>query len=81
MQHRHCQERQLLVKSGDSTFDPQPSPRFSRTPAGFDSKSRQPFVGEHSREILNGLCGFSQNEIESLSKSGAVQISRQQSKL
>ena len=43
--------------------------KFSATPAGV--RLGAPVLGEHTREVLGG-CGYSDDEIDGLAKSGAV---------
>jgi formyl-CoA transferase len=43
--------------------------RLSDSPVDID---RAPLLGEHSAEVLTGLCGYSAEEVEALSRRGVV---------
>jgi formyl-CoA transferase len=44
--------------------------RFSETPVTYDAPP--PLLGEHTREILGGVLGLSDNEIDALAAQGVV---------
>ncbi|XP_062984239.1 alpha-methylacyl-CoA racemase [Elgaria multicarinata webbii] len=60
----HNKERGSFLKNDQEEISPRPSPLFSRTPATPSSK-RDPFIGEHTKEILLEY-GFSKEEISEL---------------
>jgi CoA:oxalate CoA-transferase len=54
---------------GDLTVVPQPA-KFSRSPAV--PPVREPSLGEHTGEILEGLLGLTREEVEALRSAGAI---------
>lgn len=54
---------------GDLTVVPQPA-KFSRSPAV--APVREPSLGEHTGEILEGLLGLTREEVEALRSAGAI---------
>ena len=51
---------------------PQPSMPFRETDRPFSIRSAPPTLGEHNREILSGLLGLSDAEIEQLAREGII---------
>jgi crotonobetainyl-CoA:carnitine CoA-transferase CaiB-like acyl-CoA transferase len=51
---------------------PQPSMPFRETKKPFPIRSAPPTLGEHNREILGGLLGLSDAEIEQLTRDGII---------
>ncbi|XP_060092076.1 alpha-methylacyl-CoA racemase [Heteronotia binoei] len=62
--HPHNKERGAFLKNDQEEISPRPSPLLSRTPAAPSSK-RDPFIGEHTEEILLDY-GVSKEEIAQL---------------
>ncbi|XP_004447823.1 alpha-methylacyl-CoA racemase [Dasypus novemcinctus] len=62
--HDHNRERGSFITDGGQGVSPRPAPLLSRTPA-IPSSERDPFVGEHTEEILREF-GVSQKEIDQL---------------
>jgi crotonobetainyl-CoA:carnitine CoA-transferase CaiB-like acyl-CoA transferase len=51
---------------------PQPSMPFRETEKPFPIRSAPPTLGEHNREILGGLLGLSDAEIDQLTRDGII---------
>jgi crotonobetainyl-CoA:carnitine CoA-transferase CaiB-like acyl-CoA transferase len=51
---------------------PQPSVPFRETDKPFVIRSAPPTLGEHNREILGGILGLSDGEIEELARDGII---------
>jgi alpha-methylacyl-CoA racemase len=66
--HPHNVERQTFVEVG-GVVQPQPAPRFSRTPAAVPEPPAA--AGQHATEVLLEL-GFSRAEVDALLDAGAV---------
>nr|XP_012613589.1 alpha-methylacyl-CoA racemase isoform X1 [Microcebus murinus] len=62
--HDHNKERGSFITDEEQGVSPCPAPLLSHTPAVPSSK-RDPFMGEHSKEILKEF-GFDQEEIDQL---------------
>lgn len=62
--HPHNKDRGSFLQNDQEEISPRPSPLLSRTPASPSSK-RDPFVGEHTEEILLEY-GLSNEEIAQL---------------
>uniref|UniRef100_A0A8C9KS35 Alpha-methylacyl-CoA racemase n=1 Tax=Serinus canaria TaxID=9135 RepID=A0A8C9KS35_SERCA len=62
--HQHNKERSSFFKNDPGEISPRPAPVLSRTPA-VPSCKRDPFVGEHTEEILLEY-GFTKQEIAKL---------------
>ncbi|KAM5331530.1 alpha-methylacyl-CoA racemase [Glossophaga mutica] len=62
--HDHHKERGSFITDEEQGVSPRPAPLLSNTPA-IPSSRRDPFVGEHTEEILREF-GFSQKEIHQL---------------
>ncbi|NXY17452.1 AMACR racemase, partial [Atrichornis clamosus] len=62
--HQHNKQRSSFIKNDQGEISPRPAPRLSRTP-GVASCKRDPFIGEHTEEILVEY-GFTKQEIAKL---------------
>ncbi|XP_072215877.1 alpha-methylacyl-CoA racemase isoform X1 [Excalfactoria chinensis] len=62
--HQHNKQRSSFIKNDQEEISPRPAPLLSRTPA-VPSFKRDPFIGEHTEEILLEY-GFTQEEIAKL---------------
>ncbi|XP_020662766.3 alpha-methylacyl-CoA racemase [Pogona vitticeps] len=62
--HPHNKDRGSFLKNDQEEISPRPSPVFSRTPAT-PSFKRDPFIGEHTKEVLLEY-GFTKEEISKL---------------
>ena len=51
---------------------PQPSMPFRETEKPFPIRSAPPTLGEHNREILGGILGLSEAEIDQLTRDGII---------
>ena len=51
---------------------PQPSMPFRETDRPFEIRSAPPTLGEHNREILAGMLGLSDAEIDQLARDGII---------
>ncbi len=51
---------------------PQPSMPFRETDKPFVIRNPPPTLGEHNREILGGILGLSNGEIEELARDGII---------
>ncbi|XP_033935286.1 alpha-methylacyl-CoA racemase [Pseudochaenichthys georgianus] len=69
--HPHNQERHSFLTDSNGEESPRPAPVLSRTPAE-PSLSADPFIGEHTVEVLNEF-GFKSEEIEQLMTHGVVE--------
>ncbi|KAM5194508.1 alpha-methylacyl-CoA racemase [Mantella aurantiaca] len=78
-EHPHNKERGSFIRSDDGEVSPRPAPVLSRTP-GVPATSRDPFVGEHTYEVLSEN-GFSAKEISDLQDSGAIASNKPKSQL
>lgn len=70
--HLHNKERRSFIKNDLGEISPRPAPVLSRTPA-VPSCKREPFVGEHTEEILLEY-GFTKQEIAELCSDKAIQL-------
>lgn len=77
--HGHNKERGSFVIDGEQEVIPRPAPVLSNTPAVPSSK-RDPFLGEHTEEILKEF-GFSQEEIDQLNSDKITQCNKWKPKL
>ncbi|XP_044287525.1 alpha-methylacyl-CoA racemase [Varanus komodoensis] len=68
----HNKERGSFLKNDQEEISPRPAPLLSRTPATPTSK-RDPFIGEHSKEILLEY-GFSEEEISQLCSLRVIEV-------
>ncbi|KAM6290032.1 alpha-methylacyl-CoA racemase [Aegotheles albertisi] len=62
--HQHNKQRGSFIKNDQEEISPRPAPLLSRTPA-VPSLKRDPFIGEHTEEILLEY-GFTKQEITQL---------------
>ncbi|XP_004848706.1 alpha-methylacyl-CoA racemase isoform X2 [Heterocephalus glaber] len=72
--HDHSRERGSFLTDEDQLLSPRPAPLLSRTPA-VPFAQRDPFVGEHTEEILKNF-GFNQKEIDELYSKGIIESSK-----
>ncbi|XP_046949614.1 alpha-methylacyl-CoA racemase isoform X1 [Lynx rufus] len=78
-QHDHNKERGSFITDEEQSVSPRPAPLLSDTPAAPSSK-RDPFVGEHTEEILQEF-GFSQVEINQLTSDKIIEINKPRANL
>ncbi|XP_045296737.1 alpha-methylacyl-CoA racemase isoform X1 [Leopardus geoffroyi] len=78
-QHDHNKERGSFITDEEQSVSPRPAPLLSDTPAVPSSK-RDPFVGEHTEEILQEF-GFSQVEINQLTSDKIIEINKPRANL
>uniref|UniRef100_A0A8C8Z5P6 Alpha-methylacyl-CoA racemase n=1 Tax=Prolemur simus TaxID=1328070 RepID=A0A8C8Z5P6_PROSS len=69
--HDHNKERGSFITDEKQSVSPRPAPLLSNTPA-IPSSKRDPFVGEHSKEILKEF-GFNQEEIDQLNSDKIIE--------
>lgn len=79
MHQSHNRERGSFISNEEQCMSPRPAPLLSRTPA-VPSTRRDPFIGEHSEEILREF-GFNQKEIDELYSRGIVESRKSKSYL
>lgn len=72
--HGHNKERGSFITDGEQGLSPRPAPLLSNTPA-IPSSKRDPFVGEHTEEILREF-GFSQEEINQLKSDKIIECNK-----
>lgn len=72
--HGHNKERGSFITDGEQGVSPRPAPLLSNTPA-IPSSKRDPFVGEHTEEILREF-GFSQEEINQLKSDKIIESNK-----
>ncbi|KAJ8338778.1 hypothetical protein SKAU_G00355640 [Synaphobranchus kaupii] len=72
--HPHNRDRGSFLQDDQGEVSPRPAPVLSRTPASPDM-SRDPFVGEHTRPVLEEL-GYGPDEIQQLLDSGAAECNK-----
>ncbi|KAI1881962.1 hypothetical protein AGOR_G00245590 [Albula goreensis] len=77
--HPHNQERGSFLKDDQGEVSPRPAPVLSRTPAD-PCLSRDPFIGEHTRSVLEEF-GYGEAEIEQLLSEGAVECNKVKARL
>ena len=70
--HGHNKDRGSFITDTEQRVSPRPAPLLSNTPA-LPSIKRDPFVGEHTEEILKEF-GFSQKEINQLKLDNIIEI-------
>ncbi|XP_049504173.1 alpha-methylacyl-CoA racemase isoform X1 [Panthera uncia] len=78
-QHDHNKERGSFITDEEQNVSPRPAPLLSDTPA-LPSSKRDPFVGEHTEEILQEF-GFSQVEINQLASDKIIEINKPRANL
>lgn len=72
--HDHNKERGSFITDAEQGVSPRPAPLLSNTPA-IPSFGRDPFVGEHTEEILKEF-GFSQEEIDQLHSDKVIESNK-----
>ncbi|XP_077137928.1 alpha-methylacyl-CoA racemase [Ranitomeya variabilis] len=77
--HQHNKERGSFFSNDEGYVSPRPAPLLSRTPAE-PSSSRDPFIGEHTHEVL-AEHGFSAKEISDLKSSRVISCHNPKSQL
>ncbi|XP_042303777.1 alpha-methylacyl-CoA racemase-like [Sceloporus undulatus] len=77
--HPHSKERGSFLKNDQDEISPRPSPILSRTPAVPSSK-RDPFIGEHTKEVLLEY-GFSKEEISQLLSLKVIEVNNPKANL
>ncbi|NXA28649.1 AMACR racemase, partial [Ibidorhyncha struthersii] len=77
--HQHNKQRSSFIKNDQEEISPRPAPLLSRTPA-VPSLKRDPFIGEHTEEILLEY-GFTKQEISELCSGKVVEISKPKANL
>ncbi|XP_012495982.1 PREDICTED: alpha-methylacyl-CoA racemase isoform X1 [Propithecus coquereli] len=77
--HDHNKERGSFITGEEQDVSPRPAPLLSNTPA-IPSSKRDPFVGEHSKEILKEF-GFSQEEIDQLNSDKIIETNKPKANL
>ncbi|XP_048877017.1 alpha-methylacyl-CoA racemase [Brienomyrus brachyistius] len=77
--HPHNRERGSFLRDSQGEESPRPAPVLSRTPAT-PSSGRDPFVGEHTREVLQEF-GYRPEEVEGLLAAGVVECGKARSRL
>ncbi|NWV59134.1 AMACR racemase, partial [Malurus elegans] len=70
--HQHNKQRSSFIKNDQGEISPRPAPLLTRTPA-IPSSERDPFIGEHTEEILLDY-GFTKQEIAKLYSEKAVEF-------
>ncbi|XP_003470273.4 alpha-methylacyl-CoA racemase isoform X1 [Cavia porcellus] len=75
----HNRERGSFITDEEQCMSPRPAPLLLRTPA-IPSTKRDPFIGEHTKEILKEF-GFNQKEIDELHSEGVIQSANSKSHL
>ncbi|NXJ80241.1 AMACR racemase, partial [Trogon melanurus] len=77
--HQHNKQRSSFIKNDQEEISPRPTPLLSRTPA-VPSFKRDPFIGEHTEEILLEY-GFTEEEIAKLYSDKVIEFSIPEAKL
>ncbi|NXA12100.1 AMACR racemase, partial [Sapayoa aenigma] len=77
--HQHNKQRCSFIKNDQGEISPRPAPLLSRTPA-VPSCKRDPFIGEHTEEILLEY-GFTKEEIAKLYSDKIIGFSKPQANL
>ncbi|XP_008058825.1 alpha-methylacyl-CoA racemase isoform X1 [Carlito syrichta] len=72
--HCHNKERGSFITDEEQGVSPRPAPLLSNTPATPSSK-RDPFIGEHTEEILKEF-GFNQKEIDQLKSDKIIESNK-----
>ncbi|XP_065729451.1 alpha-methylacyl-CoA racemase [Phocoena phocoena] len=75
----HHKDRGSFIIDSEQSVSPRPAPQLSNTPAVPSSK-RDPFVGEHTEEILKEF-GFSQEEISQLKSDKIIESNKPRANL
>ncbi|KFR00059.1 Alpha-methylacyl-CoA racemase, partial [Nipponia nippon] len=77
--HEHNKERRSFIKNDQEEISPRPAPHLSRTPA-VPSLKRDPFIGEHTEEILLEY-GFIKQEITKLYQNKVIEFRKPEANL
>ncbi|XP_014809482.1 PREDICTED: alpha-methylacyl-CoA racemase [Calidris pugnax] len=77
--HQHNKQRSSFIKNDEEEISPRPAPLLSRTPA-VPSLQRDPFIGEHTEEILLEY-GFTKEEIAKLYSDKIIEINKPKANL
>ncbi|XP_050769191.1 alpha-methylacyl-CoA racemase [Gymnogyps californianus] len=77
--HQHNKQRSSFIKNDQEEISPRPAPLLSRTPA-VPSFKRDPFIGEHTEEILVEY-GFTKEEIAKLYSDKVIEVSKPKANL
>ncbi|KAM7148486.1 alpha-methylacyl-CoA racemase [Molossus nigricans] len=77
--HDHNKERGSFITDKEQGVSPRPAPLLSSTPA-VPSLERDPFIGEHTEEILTEF-GFNQEEIDQLYSDKVIEINKMRANL
>lgn len=77
--HQHNKQRSSFIKNDREEISPRPAPLLSRTPA-VPSLKRDPFIGEHTEEILLEY-GFTKNEIAQLYSDKVIEFNKPKANL
>ncbi|XP_061874744.1 alpha-methylacyl-CoA racemase isoform X1 [Colius striatus] len=77
--HQHNKERSSFIKNDQEEISPRPAPLLSRTPA-LPSFKRDPFIGEHTEEILREY-GFTKQEITKLYSDKVIEFCKPKANL
>ncbi|XP_042660754.1 alpha-methylacyl-CoA racemase [Tyto alba] len=77
--HQHNKQRNSFIKNDGEEISPRPAPLLSRTPA-VPSCKRDPFIGEHTEEILLEY-GFTMQEIAKLFSDKIIESSKPKANL
>ncbi|KAM6109421.1 alpha-methylacyl-CoA racemase [Phoenicopterus ruber ruber] len=77
--HQHNKERSSFIKNDQEEISPRPAPLLSRTPA-VPSFERDPFIGEHTEEILLEY-GFTKEEITQLYSDKVIEFCKTKANL
>nr|XP_013816554.1 PREDICTED: alpha-methylacyl-CoA racemase isoform X2 [Apteryx mantelli mantelli] len=77
--HKHNKQRGSFIKNDQEEISPRPAPLLSRTPA-VPSFKRDPFIGEHTEEILLEY-GFTKQEIAKLHSDKVIEFSKPKANL
>ncbi|XP_009950869.1 PREDICTED: alpha-methylacyl-CoA racemase, partial [Leptosomus discolor] len=77
--HQHNKQRSSFIKNDQEEISPRPAPLLSRT-AAVPSFKRDPFIGEHTEEILLEY-GFTKQEIDKLYSEKVIEFSKPKASL
>ncbi|KAJ7427837.1 Alpha-methylacyl-CoA racemase [Willisornis vidua] len=77
--NQHNKQRSSFIKNDQGEISPRPAPLLSRTPA-VPSCKRDPFIGEHTEEILLEY-GFTKQEIAKLHSDKVIGFSKPKANL
>ncbi|XP_031299646.2 alpha-methylacyl-CoA racemase [Camelus dromedarius] len=77
--HGHNQDRGSFITDREQGVIPRPAPLLSNTPA-IPSSKRDPFVGEHTEEVLQEF-GFSEEEINQLKSDKIIESNKPRANL